>query len=108
MSAGFQAPKFEVRGQGRAAVSGTLNLATAGDLLVPGSQSIRAGDASSIDLASVTGADSAGLALLIEWLSLAQSAGRSLRYENIPNQLRQLAKLSEVDELLSPSAAARA
>jgi phospholipid transport system transporter-binding protein len=53
-----------------------------------------------IDLAGVTASDSAGLALLIEWLSVAKSAGRSLRFENIPSQLQQLARLSEVEELL--------
>ena len=56
-----------------------------------------------IDLAGVTASDSSGLALLIEWLSVAKAAGRALRYDNIPSQLHQLARLSEVEELLVPS-----
>jgi phospholipid transport system transporter-binding protein len=56
-----------------------------------------------IDLAGVTASDSAGLALLIEWLSVAKGAGRALRFENIPSQLQQLARLSEVEELLVPA-----
>jgi phospholipid transport system transporter-binding protein len=51
----------------------------------------------------VTASDSAGLALLIEWLSVAKSAGRALRFENIPSQLQQLARLSEVEELVVPA-----
>lgn len=101
MASNFKSPVFEVLGQGRAAVSGTLSFATAGNLLSQVAASIGSGDAHSIDLAGVNGTDSAGLALLIEWLSLARCTGQALRYENIPNQLQQLAKLSEVDELLS-------
>ena len=101
MTVKFKSPVFEVLGEGRAAVSGTLSFATAGELLAYGAGSISSGEAHSIDLAGVNGTDSAGLALLIEWLSLAQCSGQALRFENIPNQLQQLAKLSEVDELLS-------
>ncbi len=65
---------------------------------------IGAGQASVIDFAGVSAADSAGLALLIEWLSGARGADRKLRYVNLPQQLQQLARLSEVEELL-PTAA---
>ena len=34
---------------------------------------------------------------------VARGAGRTLRYENIPTQLHQLARLSDVDALLSGS-----
>jgi phospholipid transport system transporter-binding protein len=54
-----------------------------------------------IDLAGVTDSDSSGLALLIEWLSVAKAAQRSLRYENMPAQLHQLAGLSEVEGLFT-------
>ncbi len=103
---GFESPRFDVRGQARAALSGTLSVVTAGQLLSEGARSIGAGEAQCIDLAGVKGADSAGLALLIEWLSVAKSSGHALRYENIPTQLQQLAKLSDVEELLSGQAAA--
>jgi phospholipid transport system transporter-binding protein len=65
-----------------------------------GSAAIGNGQAAVIDLGGVTGSDSSGLALLIEWLSVARGVGRSLRYENMPVQLHQLARLSEVEELL--------
>lgn len=51
------------------------------------------GDAGSeigIDLSGVTRADSAGLALLIELQRLARTHGRTLKFQNIPAQLRQL------------------
>ena len=85
----------------RARVVGSLEFTTVAALLAVGSAAICAGRAPVIDLAAVTGSDSAGLALLIEWLSVAKSAGRTLRYENIPSQLRQLARLSDLDSLIS-------
>ncbi len=72
-------------------------------LLAAGEAAINAGRAAVIDLAGVTASDSAGLALLIEWLRVAKAASRSLRFENIPSQLQQLARLSEVEELLLPA-----
>ena len=71
-----------------------------GRLLPVGSEAIGRGRATVIDLAGVTASDSAGLALLIEWLSVARASRRSLNYENVPLQLQQLARLSEVEELL--------
>jgi phospholipid transport system transporter-binding protein len=84
-----------------ARVSGLLEFATVAALLPLGSAAIREGRAAVIDLARVAGSDSAGLALLIEWLSVAREAGRSLRYENIPSQIHQLADLSDVLPLIA-------
>ena len=81
-------------------MTGPLDIATVTALLPLGSAAIGQGQASVIDLAGVTSSDSAGLALLIEWLSVARAAKRTLRYENLPSQLLQLARLSEVEELL--------
>lgn len=50
-----------------------------------------------IDLAKVTAADSAGLALLIEWKKIARSHKIQLALKNIPDQLLMLAKLSGFD-----------
>ena len=100
MAKPVQAPNFVLQGGERAAVSGLLDFDTVGALLPQGSDAIAAGHAGFIDLAGVTGSDSAGLALLLEWLSVARAAKQSLRYENMPAQLQQLARLSEVEELL--------
>lgn len=94
---------FEVLENERARVVGSLDFATVTRLLPVGIAAIDAGHAAIIDLAGVTGSDSSGLALLIEWLSVARDAKRSLRYANMPAQLDQLARLSEVEELLIAS-----
>jgi phospholipid transport system transporter-binding protein len=91
---------FEPLAGERARVVGLLEFATVAALLPLGSAAICEGRAPVIDLAAVTGSDSAGLALLIEWLSVAKAAGRALSYENIPSQLHQLARLSDLDSLI--------
>ena len=98
-----QSASFEVLDGGRARVSGSLHFTTVSPLLTAGVAAIKGGRADVIDLAGVTASDSAGLALLIEWLSVAKSAGGTLRFENIPSQLQQLARLSEVEEMLVPA-----
>jgi len=99
---GRQDASFEVLDGARARVTGSLHFTTVTALLNAGVAAIAGGRAIAIDLKGVTGSDSSGLALLIEWLSEAKAANQALRYENVPAQLRQLARLSEVEELLVP------
>jgi phospholipid transport system transporter-binding protein len=97
---GVESATFEVLGEERSRVVGSLGFGTVTALLPLGSDAIEQGRAAVIDLAAVTSSDSSGLALLIEWLSVAQAAARALRYENVPSQLHQLARLSDVDPLI--------
>jgi phospholipid transport system transporter-binding protein len=98
-----QTAEFELQDGDRSRVSGVLHFTTVTALLATGIQAIENGRAAVIDLSAVKDSDSSGLALLIEWLSVAKGANRTLRYENIPVQLQQLARLSEVEELVLAS-----
>ena len=100
---GRQAASFEVQEGDRSRIVGSLHFSTVSALLPLGVEAIESGRAAVIDLVGVTASDSSGLALLIEWLSVAKGASRVLRYDNIPTQLQQLARLSEVEELLLAS-----
>ncbi len=100
---GKQEAAFELLDGERARVCGSLHFSTVSALLTAGVAAITDGRVAVIDLSSVTASDSAGLALLIEWLSVAKAANHPLRFENIPSQLQQLARLSEVEELLVPA-----
>jgi phospholipid transport system transporter-binding protein len=97
--------KFLGRGEGRFAVQGDLTYQTAVAALEK-SKTLFAGHAViELDLAGVHRADSAGLALLLEWLNWAGRSGRELRFHGIPGQLLSIAQISEVDELLAGPAA---
>ena len=57
-----------------------------------------------IDLAGVTHTDSAGVALLIEWLRQARQQNRKITFRNIPSQLLAIAQLCGVAEMFSRQA----
>ena len=51
-----------------------------------------------LDLAQVTNTDSAGLALLVEWLRRARDAKRSLSFTNIPAQVQTLMRINNLQD----------
>jgi phospholipid transport system transporter-binding protein len=53
-----------------------------------------------VDLASVTEVDSSAVSLLLEWRRAAQAASRRVEFVNIPANLKSLADLYGVAELL--------
>ena len=60
-----------------------------------------ASDGLTIELNKVPAVDSAGLALLIDWLASARAKSRTLKYASPPETLLSLARLSEVDKLIA-------
>ncbi len=66
---------------------------------VPASRRCRTAVTAVIDLRDVSDVDSAGLAVLIEWLAQARARGTRLEFTNLPPALRSLAKLSGVEFL---------
>jgi phospholipid transport system transporter-binding protein len=87
-------------GSGRLVASGELSFETAARALKQGEDLIGRGGAWVIDLAGIESGDSAGIAVLVEWLAAAQSKGGSLRYEKIPAQMLAIARISDLEELL--------
>jgi phospholipid transport system transporter-binding protein len=87
---------------GTLAAQGPLTFASARLAYQLGRRALRAarGTRLEIDCSGVTAADSAGLAVLIDWLAAAQAAGRSLRYRALPPGLAALGRISEVEGLL--------
>jgi phospholipid transport system transporter-binding protein len=54
----------------------------------------------SIDLSNITRADSAGLALLIDWLRIARRKKVTLRFERLPEQLLQIVQVCDLHSVL--------
>ena len=54
-----------------------------------------------MDCAAVAAADSAGLAVLLDWLATAKATGHGLRYVGLSAGFAALARISEVDKLLA-------
>ena len=88
--------------QGDARLAGPLTFATCTSVFNHLEQ--RKGDPLSVgrvDLSGVTEADSAGLALLLEWQSRRKAAGGELEITHAPDLLLQLARLADATRPLN-------
>jgi len=84
---------------GRLTVTGPMTMLSAAALKSAGDAAVAAG-AAVVDLAGVTEADSAAVAVLFSWLRVAQQAQRPLSIVAAPDSLRSLATLYGVADLL--------
>ena len=87
-------------GAGRYRISGELTFATVRDALRTAQVKFASEAKLQIDLSAVSAADSAGLALLIEWYRSAAKANTPIQFVGVPAQLRALAKISDVESFL--------
>lgn len=53
-----------------------------------------------LDLQGVSRTDSAGLALLIEWMRSAHREKKRIVFKNMPEQMLAVAKVSELEDIL--------
>lgn len=87
---------------GGLSAQGPLTFATARAARLAGLAALRAASGGThIDCSGVTSADSAGLAVLLDWLAAARLAGMSLRVTHLPQDLTALGRISEVEQLLA-------
>ena len=93
--------RIEPAGTDRLRVVGELGFETAASALESGARLIGAGRRWTFDLSGVSAGDSAGLAVLIEWLSLARTRDATLVYDSIPAQMLAIARLSDLEGLLT-------
>lgn len=100
--AGESAVRVMQSAPGRYGVRGALTFATARQALDAGLQALAAASDASIevDCAEVGVSDSAGLAVLVEWLAWARRSGRELRFSNLPEALCAIARICEIEGLL--------
>ena len=81
-------------------VAGALTFETVPDLYQNSSSWFEGAGELILDLAQVERTDSAGLALLIEWLRRAQVENRTLRFANIPAQVQTLIRINGLQDAL--------
>jgi phospholipid transport system transporter-binding protein len=89
---------IEVTG-GRLRIAGPMVIDSAAALKKDGDSAVAAG-AAMVDLAAVTDADSAAVAVLLSWLRVAQERKQALMIVNTPASIRSLATLYGVADML--------
>lgn len=98
---------FEQDGAGRFRVRGDLDFDAVPALWATSTAVLDAREPGDvlIDLAGVGRVDSAGLALVVEWLRWARERERRLRLANVPEKLAALARISELGPLVEEASA---
>lgn len=95
-------PKINISGNGEFAIEGILNNQTVPVIsqqlvkLIPSVE----GKSVILDLSLVSHSDSAGVALLVEVMQLAKSAELTLLFANLPKQMKDIAGLSGLLDIL--------
>lgn len=99
-------PRIEETGYGSWMLTGDLSFSTVPDLMKGMDMQSADRDRISIDLAGVTRSDSAGLALLVEWLRESERLGKSITFLNMPAQMQSIARICGLGEILQVDATA--
>ena len=82
-------------------ISGALTFDTVPDLYRSSADWFKSGTGDlTLDLAQVSNTDSAGLALLVEWLRRARDIKRILRFTNVPAQVQTLIRINGLQDAL--------
>lgn len=85
---------------GRLILEGELSFATVTRLNGDALKLLGETDAIRIDLQGIARSDSAGLALLVEWMRTAHRLGKPIQFLNIPQQMLAIARVSSLDQVL--------
>lgn len=87
---------------GRYQISGELSFSTVNAVLAESRETlfVTREPQLELDLGAVSRADSAGLALLIQWLRMARAQQSEIRFLHLPQQLLAIARTGELEALL--------
>ncbi len=93
--------ELEDLGEGRFKLNGDMTFDTVERILKAGEQPFIRHTRIEIDLSGVKRSDSAGLALLLEWITWANHTVREIRFVDMPERVRAIARTTEVEPLLT-------
>ena len=88
-------------GDGRFELRGDMSFGTAEQILRASQNIFGSQTRIEVNLSGVEKTDSAGLALLLEWITWATNDDREIRFVDIPKKVLAIAQTTEVGELLN-------
>ncbi len=88
------------QGPGNLALVGELDFDSVASLLEQGLGKLNSATTLVLDLTGVPRSNSAGLALLLEWLEQGRRSGVDVRFANLPASLVEIARISNATDLL--------
>jgi len=87
-------------GNGKFSLSGEMTFHTAGQILRVSERLFEEHTRIEVNLGGITETDSAGLALLLEWITWANHTVREIQFLEMPAKVVAIAKTTEVESLL--------
>lgn len=106
MAASPERVRVETGEGGRLKLAGALTFATAGQALAEATTAVQATRPTHLDLSGLKTVDSAGLACVLALVAEARGLGCVLQVEGVPEGMRALARVSDVEPLLDVTAVA--
>lgn len=94
--------RFVNEGAGRFSLEGEVGFGTVMDLLRESHTLFEHEERVRLNFSGVERINSAGLALIIEWMREARHASRILQISNPPEELLAMARICDVEDLLQP------
>ena len=88
-------------GEGRFALSGDMSFQTAEQILRASERSFAQQTNIEVDMSGVRETDSAGLALLLEWIRKSCHSEESICFTGIPEKILAIAETAEIGDLLN-------
>jgi phospholipid transport system transporter-binding protein len=87
---------------GKFAAHGPLTFATAKMARELGLAAFGGGGSAAleVDCSGINSSDSAGMAVLLDWLAIARHARRSMHFASLPEQVQAISRICDVLELL--------
>jgi phospholipid transport system transporter-binding protein len=100
--------KIERQGGSAFQVRGDMTFETTGKLLTASKALLQDVEDMHLDLAEVESVDSAGLALLLEWIARVKEKGGEVSLKGVPDTLLAIARLCQVDSFIEALAEKKA
>jgi len=85
---------------GRVEVLGALGFAEVAEVLKNSKEFFNGKEGLIFNLKGVDKADSSGLSLVVEWMAMAKGSGQTIAFQDIPEQMLEIARLSGLDAVL--------
>lgn len=92
--------QLQQQSPGRWRISGPLNFVTVPELSERADALFEQQGDLDVDLSEVQRSDSAGVALLVEWMGEARRRAVRIRYLNMPAQMLAIARVTSLDQIL--------
>ncbi len=92
--------RLESKGDGHFALNGVIDFNTVNDILLQSKQAFTLGGQVVVDFSGVTQANSAALALMVEWRTWIGSTVDDIQFQQVPEGLGQLAHVCEVSSVI--------